>query len=344
MGKRSKCRGDIPVQLPDMGPEFAGKQYEAMFNDCCNSYTHSHKFFIFRDILKKLIFSNYIWYGVNEDEARAIEWALITEGRVIALKSQFSLDDQTPEGVFYGRYISNPFIDTQDFYGNPIAAGVLGLNGKELYASKQDDFVIGYPTSAIERYFQLTHPIITYIDILARELDDAYSAWKVAVETRKCGMVFNCKDKRTKNFLERILSDVSENKPYIILTGQDFEESTEVLFNNGANSQIVDFHQNFMNVVSFVMDMLGIENSPQNKKERLVVSEAEMSRSLSRYLGADGLKARRAFAEECNKKLGTNLRVENYLASVIDEMMDDATREGIQKDGEENVLAESSMD
>lgn len=326
---KSRRRGDIPVQMQDMGPEFAGFQFQAATNDCCNGFKKSRKYNIFRDTLLKMVYTNYIWYGLEEKESSAIENALINDGRVIAVKSDFNMSEMTPDGVFYGRYVSHPTVTDVDFYGWPIAAGVMGLNGKNINVVGQDKFVVGFSSSAHNRIYCMTHPIYTYIERLAMEMDDAYSAWKVAVETRKCGMVFQVPTKRTANFLQKILSDISDNNPHIVITGE-LEGETQVVLNNVGGDQITQFHDNFMNCVSFAMDMLGIENSPSNKKERLVVSEAEMSRSLSRYIGADGLKARRAFADECNKKLGSNIRVENYLASVIDEMMDDATKEGVQ--------------
>ena len=62
----------------------------------------------------------------------------------------------------------------------------------------------------------------------------------------------------------------------------------------------------------------------------MIVSESERNRSLSRYVGADRLQARKIFAEELNKKFGTNIQVENYLASMITENGNDANIYGEQ--------------
>lgn len=91
-----------------------------------------------------------------------------------------------------------------------------------------------------------------------------------------------------------------------------------------------------MNTWGFVLDLLGMENNSQNKKERLVVTEAEMNRSLSRYLGANRLMARKLFAKNCNEKFGTNIKVENYLDSIVNENPNEANTYGME-DGEENV-------
>jgi hypothetical protein len=178
-----------------------------------------------------------------------------------------------------------------------------------------------------------TRPITVWVNKLALELDDAYSAWKVASESRKAGLVFQCADKNTATTLKKVLTSVSENDPFIVVEG-NINDSVQTIFAPNNTDTIAQFHMNFMNVWGSVMDLLGLENNSQNKRERLVVTEAEMNRSLSRYLAADRLRARKDFAEEMNRKFNTNIRVENYLASVVTETPNGANEEGDNNDVE----------
>lgn len=181
----------------------------------------------------------------------------------------------------------------------------------------------------------LTTPLYSYVDILADELDRSYCAWQVAAETRKLGMVFQCQNQKSANILKDVLKRISENDPYVIINS-DISDQTDVLWNSSNTQGISEYHMHFMNTWGFVLDLLGMENNSQNKKERLVVTEAEMNRSLSRYLGANRLMARKLFAKNCNEKFGTNIKVENYLDSIVNENPNEANIYGME-DGEENV-------
>ena len=46
--------------------------------------------------------------------------------------------------------------------------------------------------------------------------------------------------------------------------------------------------------------------------------------------------ARKLFAKNCNEKFGTNIKVENYLDSIVNENPNEANIYGME-DGEENV-------
>lgn len=336
---RTKKLGFIPVQPADQTAAFAGLQYnlldaEACGNDAYNSRLRGTKMHSkFRDSILRLLYSNFAWYGLEPDEANMIENFLILEGRVCAIKESFSVEDQTADGVYFGRFGTDVPDMRWDFYGNPLKASCSGFSGYIAKADSPDNFVLGFDTMAVQRSQNMTMPLFTYIDDLAVELDKAYSAWKVATETRKIGMVFQCSTPASEKLLKSVLKDLSDGSPFVVVQG-DLQGGTEqVQFAPGTGGAIEEFHMNFMNAWGMVLDILGLENNSQNKRERLVVSEAELNRSLSRYLAADRLRARQIFAEQITKKFGRQVTVENYLASIVDETPEDANKPGRQ--GEE---------
>lgn len=321
----------IPVQPADKMAEFAG-----FLPPEPPHFKESNKYKIFRDSIIKLLFSNFRWEGLTEREQKTIEYNLIFRGRVCAIKSKFDINTKTPDGIFFGTYGTEKNKTTYDFYGFPNECSCTGLNGQIFYADNQNDFEVGFDSSDnIYQYGMLTSPIFYYVDILAHELDRAYCAWQVAAETRKLGMVFQCQNIKSANILKDVLKRISENNPFVVINS-NISDQVDILWNTSNTTGISEYHINFMNTWGFVLDLLGIENNSQNKRERLVVSEAEMNRSLSRYLGANRLMARKLFAENCNEKFGTNIKVENYLDSIVNEDSNNANIYGMEG-GEENV-------
>lgn len=332
MARNKKNTPYIPVQPYDMTAEFAGYQYNLMQNRQCS---HSKMYNVFRDTIERLIMSNFKWYGLEPQEAHMIEWCLNYTGRVCAVRTKFDLETRTPDGVFFGFMGTDVDSITYDFYGNPMAISCSGFNNAIYRATSPDDFALCFDSMLHIQAGAMITPIMARINILCDELDDAYQAWKVAAETRKCGMVFNCANKRTANILQDVLNRKSINDPFIIVEG-DIGNEVEILFSANNTEAISEYRMNFMNVWGSIMDIIGLENNSQNKRERLVVSEAELNRSLSRYVAADRLQARKQFAEQLTK-LGKNVQVENYLASMILETPNEAN---IYGDTEGGVTAE----
>ncbi len=295
---------------------------------------------MFENSLKRLVMSNFKWYELDENQANAIEWNLVTTGMVGAVVTDFNLEKQIPDGLFIGLVgsIDNP---VYDFYGYPNGIKVTGLNGKEYESTEK--YAIGYDSMYRRPNMIMLPSIFTYVKTLAAELTDAYEMWKTAAETRKQGMIFTCPTKQSAELLKKILKTRSANDPYIVVENYDFADGTTVDFRPNTGNDLAQFHENFMNVWGHVLDLLGLENNSQNKKERMIVSEIELNRSLSRYLAADRLAARKAFAEKLSEITGKEIRVENYLASMITETPDEANVYGdsdiVSRNAEREVLS-----
>lgn len=348
---RKKGLPFIPVQMPDMDAEFAGKQYiiEAARNNHCK---HSKLYPLFRESIRRLLYANFEWTGdITPVEASAIEYKLIETGRIIAIKSTYDPVRKIPGGVYYGIFgtptepptrlydnRSNTTAElTYDFYGQPSYASCSGLNGV-VFTADANNFVLGYDTMAKNVISPMTTPLISYIDILAENLDNAYSAWRVAVETNKLGMVFDAPDETSARLLKQVLENISENKPFVVTRG-NMSTRNEIAYRPGAQTAVGAFYQNFLNAWSLVLDLLGIENESAQKRERMVVEEAVRNNSLSKSIGYDRLHARQVFAEEVRKKLGKNIQVQNAYAALLDST--DTNGDGKQDGGEKDTPGSS---
>lgn len=326
----------IPVQMPDMDAAFAGKQYiiDAAHNRDCK---HSKLYPLFRETILRLLYANFEWTGdITPIEAAAVERKLIETGRVVAVSSSFDPLAMTPGGVYYGTFgvptsagnasvYGDPDVElTYDFYGQPSAASCVGLNGV-IFNSPSDRFVIGYDTMCINLTSPMVTPLMSYIDTLAENIDNAYSAWRVSVETNKLGMVFNTPDETSSRVLQKVLEKISANAPFVITRG-NMSERVDATYRPGGQSAIGAFYQNYLNAWSLVLDMLGVENESAQKRERMVVEEAVRNNSLSKAIGYDRLHARQLFAEQVREKLGKNIEVKNAYTALLDE--DDANGNG----------------
>lgn len=322
----------IPLQMPDMDAAFAGKQFqiEAAHNRTCED---SKMYPIFRDTIYRLIFANFKWEGdITPVEAAMIERQLITTGRIVAVRSTLNVNGKQPEGVYYGYLgmgegnITNPidinkpteFQETFDFYGQSSMVSCSGLNGTMFTAYNENNYVIGYDTTAVNIISPMITSPISYLDILAHEIDKAYRAWRIAVETNKLGMVFSTPDRAVAQMLQRILQGLSDDKPYVVMQG-NLTASIETIFRNNNLQGVSVYYQNLLNAWSLVMDVLGIENESAQKRERMVVEEAVRNNSLAKCTGYDRLRARQIFAEQVSKKLGKNIRVSNAFTQLLDE-------------------------
>lgn len=328
----SKKRGlpFIPVQMPDKTAAFAGKQF-LIASQHAPRGKRSKLYNLFRDSIRKLLYANFEWTGdINPIEASYIEYQLIETGRVIAMMEN--------SNIYYGLLgmadnkgdESNQVQILYDFYGQPSAASCTGLNGTTINADA-NHFVIGYDTLCTTVISPMIPPTSVYIEALTDNLDNAYSAWRVAIETNKLGMVFDAPDETSARLMQKTLDDLSANKPFIITRG-NMSQQVNTTFRTGALGSIGAYYQNLLNAWSLVLDFLGIENESAQKRERMVVEEAVRNNSLSKSLGYDRLRARQIFAQQIGEKLGKNIRVTNAYARLLDKT--DTNGNGMQDTGE----------
>lgn len=328
---RKKRLPFIPLQKYDQDAAYAGMQYliENAQNDSWND-SGMHSFF--KDSIYNLLYANFKWEGdITPVEAHAIERMLIQTGMVCAVRSQFDEETQSPAGIYYGRYNTAGADNvTYDFYGYPSAAACTGLNGVVIRAT--ENFVLGHDSLAYNYVSPIVSPLESHVSRIACLLDEAYQSWRVAVETHKQGIVFDAPDNATFNLLSATLKKISANNPFIITRGIAGADRVNTLFRTGGHDAVTVYYQNFLNVWSLVLDLLGIENEAENKRERLVVEEAIRSGSLSRCLGQNRLAARQEFAREL-QKLGVSVTVSNAFAAIIREP--EPSRRGDKADNED---------
>lgn len=335
----------IPVQMPDKTAAFAGKQF--LIENSHSEKKRSKLYPLFRETIRRLVYANFEWDGdITPIEAAALEFKLIETGRVIAVRSIRNDINSVPGGIYFGTFGAPDIIPektfqedgidsiqlTFDFYGQPSIASCTGLNNV-VFTATSDNFVIGYDTMAHTIIDPMTTPVISYIDTLTDVLDNAYGAWRVATETNKHGLVFNVPDETSARIMRKVLEDISDNKPYIILRG-NLTQPSNVAFRPTGGNAVSEYYQNLLNAWSLVMDFLGIENDSAQKRERMVVEEAVRNNSLAKSLAYDRLHARQIFAEQVSEKLGKKITVKNAYTAILDNT--DVNGNGIQDVSEED--------
>lgn len=259
----------------------------------------SRRFGIFKDNIIRLLYSQFEYHGMTREERAMVEYCFLNEGSCVAVKENgiVSFGNVEIESVLYS------------FYGTPLQVACRGATDKKIINVKEPNFVIGYDTLAILNTTLLVAPIITYVDNLAKELDNSYSALRVAVESNKASLIFSAKNKKEGAILRQVMDGISENSPHIVIENDDNFQPENILIKSSSTNIIEQFHSNFVNTWSSVLDLIGFENSPQNKKERLVVAEAIANMNISNHIANDRLKAREIWLKEINEKFGTNYSV-----------------------------------
>ena len=101
----------IPVQPPEMTAELAGQQYKMMFNDAVCGENKTKYYRIFHNMITRLLYSNFKYTGLKPYESKMIEYYLINEGRVTAIRTHFDIESNTPDNIFYGRFSSGESIN-----------------------------------------------------------------------------------------------------------------------------------------------------------------------------------------------------------------------------------------
>lgn len=291
---------------------YAGNQWRVYQN-------MSGTFEQFRVALQRIVFSKFKWEGVSPAVSRAIEKMLIMNGRVCAVKRTAAIQEGILPDIYFGR-LSIADDQLYDFYGYPRSITCIGLNGKVI-PSMEDQFAIGFDTTAVSVISPMIPPIYSIIDELACKIYNAYDAWQVACETSKAAMIIGAEDDKGVKTITKVLEQVSQNHPYVVVKQPPQMQNLNVYYRNNTD-HVKTFYDNYVNAVGAVMDLLGQPNGAPNKHERMIVGEMELDQSFSRYVAADRMYAREMFAEQVKDRCGVDIKPVDNLDEALKEAMD----------------------
>ena len=241
------------------------------------------------DKFKLISINAFEWDGLPDDiTERHIERQLFADGKAIFYKSPgkrfMCLKCQESGQV--------------NVYGDPLGYIAHGINHQEQVNAK--DCVI------IEnnKLRLATEPFIMFY---VNKLAEAERTMDVNVKACKTPVVFACDDKDVLSF-KRIFQQVDGNVPAIYADrGLNLDSITA--YQTGVKFMGNEL-QDYANAVeNKLLTFLGLNNTPVEKKERLITDEAQANNQLIESFAQLQLEARQRAVEEINSMFGLSLSV-----------------------------------
>lgn len=262
----------------------------------------------------KLIATNmFEWDGLPDGiEERFIENLLFDNGKAIFFRDP---------GMSYMVLRADPGAH-MNVYGEPLGWWATGVNYHEYYDA--DDCVI-------IRNNKLHIPTAQFVTFYANKLAEAERTMDVNVKACKTPYIFACDDKDVLSF-KQIFAKVDGNEP-AIFADRGLNLDALQVFQTGVKFIGNDMQDYTRTVESSLLTFLGVNNSPVDKKERLITDEANSNNQLIQSFCDVQLQCREEAAEAMSamtgKPITVRLRgVENSVETVEseDDPNDDESR------------------
>lgn len=269
------------------------------------------------------------WTGLPDScNSRFIEQALLFEGK-------FALVNDPDYGFLSLRATPN---NVYNIYGEFDRVHVYGYNG---YSRDFDLWVDGGDNknskAVLCRDNDCGYPYYLYIIMATDRMSQAMRSIDVASYQLKHPYFIQCEESQ-KLSIERILSDVGNNKPAIITTKAVSPDDFKVV-QTGANPAVLQqMWDNYYKHENNVKQILGINNnSMPDKSERLLVDEVNANDEQTAINIDIRLKERQHFCEIANKLFGLNISVDvkHNQKSDMEVLSDDVERTGTDDDLQE---------
>ena len=261
----------------------------ANLNDLLNDLTFRTLFNKF----KLIAMNEWDWKGLPDGiEPRHIEKLLFSKGMACFFKAP-RMAHMVLECAPGGQV---------NVYGDPLHYRAHGFNSqRNIRADKC--VIIRNNLLALSTHDFLLH----YVN----KLTEAERTMDVNVKACKTPIVFACDDKDVLTF-KRIFQQVDGNVPAIFADRGLNLESIQA-FQTGVKfmgNELMDYKRS---VESDLLTFLGQDNTPVDKKERLITDEAESNNQLIASFADLQLEARKKAAEEINEMFGLSITVERRL-------------------------------
>lgn len=206
-------------------------------------------------------------------------------------------------------------------YGDPLGYRVWGYNYQELL--KAEDCVI-------IRNNKFNLPTEPFVMHYVNKITEAERTMDVNVKACKTSIIFACDDKDVLSF-KRMFQQVDGNVPACFVDrGLNLDSITS--FQTGVKfmgNELMDYKRS---VESDLLTFLGQNNTPVDKKERLITDEAEANNQIIESFADLQLEARQKACEEINALFGLNVSVERRIS--VDNSVDNVDSEEDKDDAE----------
>lgn len=258
----------------------------ANLSDLLNDLTFRTLF----DKFKLIAMNEWDWQGLPDGiEPRHIEKLLFSKGMACFFKDPHMAHmvlECAPGGQV-------------NVYGDPLHYRAHGFNYQRNIRADQC-VIIRNNLLALSTHDFLMH----YVN----KLTEAERTMDVNVKACKTPIVFACDDKDVLTF-KRIFQQVDGNVP-AIFADRGLNLDSIQAFQTGVKfmgNELMDYKRS---VESDLLTFLGQDNTPVDKKERLITDEAESNNQLIASFADLQLEARKKAAEEINEMFGLSITVE----------------------------------
>lgn len=257
----------------------------ATLSDLLNDLTYR----IHYDKNRLICLNEHEWTGLPEGiEARHIERLLFNPGFAVFFRDP-NMSYMVLEGNQDGHL---------NVYGDPLGYRVHGVNYQRHL--RADECVI-------IRNNLLALPTEPFIIHYVNKITEAERTMDVNIKACKTPVVFACDDKDVLTF-KRIFQQVDGNVP-AIFADRGLNLDSIQAFLTGVKfmgNELMDYKRS---VESDLLTFLGQDNTPVDKKERLITDEAEANNQLIASFADLQLEARKKACEEINAMFGLNVSV-----------------------------------
>lgn len=257
----------------------------ANLSDLLNDLTFKIHF----DKNRLICLNEHEWTGLPEGiEARHIERWLFSNGFCCFFKRK--------QGSFMVLECSSD--GRQNVYGDPTGYRITGVNYQTTRRAEE---------CVIIKNNLLALPTEPFIMHYVNKITEAERTMDVNIKACKTPVIFACDDKDLLSF-KRMFQQVDGNTPALFVDRGLNLDSIQA-FLTGVKfmgNELMDYKRS---VESDLLTFLGQDNTPVDKKERLITDEAEANNQLIQSFADLQLEARKKACEEINAMFGLNISV-----------------------------------
>ena len=245
------------------------------------------------DIWKLVATSIFKWSGFQSDFiSDEIERRLYEDGSVV-----FFVDKE--DGVQKVlRYAQQGKLNV---YGIPTKWTVIGLNG---YSKNLDD-----TNSVMIWNNKFRKPTVPYVRYIVANLVNIDQSIRVNVNAIKTPFIFEGDEKQLLTF-KNMYRDISNNEPVLYLASKANLDNTFKAHNTGVEYQGKNLTELYDAYQSRLLTFLGLKSVKSDKKERLVVDEANQNEEFKNIFFASQYDMRKQACKLINEMYGLSVDVE----------------------------------
>lgn len=228
-------------------------------------------------------------------------------------------------------YLALPFAcDSQlNVYNEPASVRPYSVTGYQAQRTPGKDCVIIWNNPSHKPTAQL-------LERYAYRMADYDLSMDVNARAQKTPIYIECSEKE-KASIERLIRDYNGNKAVIIgVSGTDLNRATAI--STGAPFVSDKLHSLKNDIWDEAMDMLGITNVTEHKRERLIVSEVEASNGGTLGCREARMKSRRDAAKEIKRIFGLDIT-----PTFFQQRLEDEAREKSIEVQNQVAMAKQSM-